>query len=69
VQSLFTSALVHHGTLGFYLRDALREGSANAAVCHAFPLECAGVIFSSALLLCFAWWLSLLFLVNFFLFG
>jgi hypothetical protein len=51
-----------HGTLGFYLRDALHEGSANAVACLPVPRALACGVLPS--LLVFAWWFSLLFLVK-----
>jgi hypothetical protein len=50
------------GTIGFYLRDALQEGNAEAVAC--LPVPRAWVF--SCFLLIFAWWppLLLLFIVK-----
>jgi hypothetical protein len=47
-----------HATLGYYLRDAFQEGSADAVACLPVP---RAKVFSSFLLL--AWWPPLLFLI------
>jgi hypothetical protein len=49
-----------HGTLGFYLRDALREGSVDAVACLLVPRV---YVFSSFIL--FTLWSPLLFLLFF----
>jgi hypothetical protein len=48
-----------HGTLGSYLRDAFREGNADAVACLPVP---RAMVFPSFLL--FAWGLMLLFLLK-----